>query len=152
MSRFLLINGPNLNFLGRRDPALYGATTLAEIEKEVAGRAASLGHEMVCFQSNSEGAIVDFIQENWQRNRRHNHQSRCTDSLRLFPPRCVGRCRRAGYRGACEQHPCPRRLPQPLGGRSHCPRPDCRVGLARIFVGRRPSVCHRSRGVAHNPP
>lgn len=69
MSRFLLINGPNLNFLGRRDPALYGATTLAEIEKEVAGRAASLGHEMVCFQSNSEGAIVDFIQKNWQRNR-----------------------------------------------------------------------------------
>ena len=68
MSRFLLINGPNLNFLGRRDPSFYGSMTLAEIEKQVTERASSLGHEVGCFQSNTEGAIVDFIQQNWQLN------------------------------------------------------------------------------------
>ncbi len=69
MSRFLLINGPNLNFLGRRDPNLYGALTLDDIEQRLTQLATSLGHEIVCFQSNSEGAIIDFVQENWQRNR-----------------------------------------------------------------------------------
>lgn len=68
MSRFLLINGPNLNFLGRRDPAFYGSTTLQDIEKHLSEKASGMGHEIACFQSNSEGAIVDFIQENWQRN------------------------------------------------------------------------------------
>ena len=69
MSRFLLINGPNLNFLGRRDPDLYGTTTLPDIEQRLTEKAASLGHDIASFQSNSEGAIVDFIQQNWQRNR-----------------------------------------------------------------------------------
>ena len=68
MSRFLLINGPNLNFLGRRDPTFYGSTTLQDIEHRMTDKASGMGHELACFQSNSEGAIVDFIQENWQRN------------------------------------------------------------------------------------
>ena len=69
MSRFLLINGPNLNFLGRRDPDFYGAMTLTDIEQRMSEQATSLGHELECFQSNSEGAIIDFVQQNWQRNR-----------------------------------------------------------------------------------
>lgn len=68
MSRFLLINGPNLNFLGRRDPAFYGSMTLPDIEERMTQKASNMGHEIACFQSNSEGLIVDFIQENWQRN------------------------------------------------------------------------------------
>lgn len=68
MSRFLLINGPNLNFLGRRDPGFYGATTLQDIEQRLTERATSLGHDLGCFQSNSEGAIIDFIQDNWERS------------------------------------------------------------------------------------
>lgn len=59
----LVINGPNLNRLGRRDPALYGSTTLADIEKALTRRAGELGAGVVFFQSNHEGAIVDFIQE-----------------------------------------------------------------------------------------
>jgi 3-dehydroquinate dehydratase-2 len=60
--RILLINGPNLNRLGRRDPNLYGHETLADIEKMVASRAAELGADIVTFQSNGEGDLIDFIQ------------------------------------------------------------------------------------------
>ncbi len=58
----LIINGPNLNNLGRRDAAHYGTVTLAEIESRVRDRAAELGASATFFQSNHEGAIVDFIQ------------------------------------------------------------------------------------------
>jgi 3-dehydroquinate dehydratase-2 len=61
---FLVINGPNLNRLGRRDPKLYGSTTLADIEKALHRRAGELGAAVTFFQSNHEGAIVDFVQEN----------------------------------------------------------------------------------------
>lgn len=58
----LVINGPNLNNLGKRDAAHYGTITLAEIESRVRERAAALGASATFFQSNHEGAIVDFIQ------------------------------------------------------------------------------------------
>ena len=61
--KILIMNGPNLNNLGKRDPALYGAGTLADIEKRVAVLAEELGVEVAFFQSNPAGSIVDFIQE-----------------------------------------------------------------------------------------
>ena len=59
--RVLLLNGPNLNLLGLREPGLYGASTLAAIEQELRGQASTLGVELDCFQSNHEGALVDRI-------------------------------------------------------------------------------------------
>lgn len=58
----LLVNGPNLNLLGTREPEKYGSTTLGEIEERMSALSGQLGFEFKCFQSNSEGAIVDFIQ------------------------------------------------------------------------------------------
>ena len=60
--RFLLINGPNLNTLGKRQPDIYGTLTLKEIEARVAQRAAERGVDLRSFQSNHEGALIDFIQ------------------------------------------------------------------------------------------
>ena len=60
--QILVINGPNLNNLGRRDARHYGTVTLATIEEALESRAAELGVDLSMFQSNHEGAIVDFIQ------------------------------------------------------------------------------------------
>ena len=61
MARLLLLNGPNLNLLGEREPGHYGATTLAEIEARCAEIAKAAAHTLDCFQSNSEGALIDRI-------------------------------------------------------------------------------------------
>jgi 3-dehydroquinate dehydratase-2 len=58
----LVLNGPNLNLLGSREPSVYGATTLAEIERDLSAIAASRQAKLSVFQSNHEGALVDRIQ------------------------------------------------------------------------------------------
>ena len=60
--RILVVHGPNLNMLGVRDPKLYGKKTLSEIDALLQKRAKELGVEVSCFQSNSEGALADFVQ------------------------------------------------------------------------------------------
>jgi 3-dehydroquinate dehydratase-2 len=57
----LLLNGPNLNLLGSREPEVYGAQTLADLEQRLALEAAALGLGLSCFQSNHEGALIDRI-------------------------------------------------------------------------------------------
>ncbi len=59
--RFLLLNGPNMDMLGKRDPAIYGTGTLAELEAFVKAYAEARGHFVAAFQSNHEGVLIDVI-------------------------------------------------------------------------------------------
>ncbi|MDQ8155781.1 MAG: type II 3-dehydroquinate dehydratase [Gemmatimonadota bacterium] len=60
--KILILNGPNLNLLGTREPEIYGTTTLAEIEQDLAAVGAELRVTVECRQTNHEGALVDLIQ------------------------------------------------------------------------------------------
>ena len=61
--RILVINGPNLNMLGRRDAGIYGTITLEEINQNIRTEALAIDVEVEFFQSNHEGSIIDFLQE-----------------------------------------------------------------------------------------
>jgi 3-dehydroquinate dehydratase-2 len=61
MSNILLINGPNLNLLGSREPEIYGSKNLDDIQRELAIIADEMGHKLLPFQSNSESEIVEWI-------------------------------------------------------------------------------------------
>ncbi len=63
MAKLLILNGPNLNLLGAREPGVYGSVTLDEIRLRCETLAQSLGHELLFFQSNAEHALVERIQE-----------------------------------------------------------------------------------------
>lgn len=60
--RILVVHGPNLNTLGMREPEVYGTTTLAEINAQLEARATEQGFALATFQSNHEGALIDFVQ------------------------------------------------------------------------------------------
>ncbi len=63
MKKILIMNGPNLNLLGTREPEKYGTTTLAELEKQCKDLGERLGFEIETYQSNHEGALIDKIHE-----------------------------------------------------------------------------------------
>lgn len=73
--RFLLLNGPNLNLLGTREPDVYGTTTLAEIEESLGALAQTFGDELTAYQANGEGQLVD-----------HLHQAASWASGAIFNP------------------------------------------------------------------
>jgi 3-dehydroquinate dehydratase-2 len=65
--KILVIHGPNLNMLGKRDPVKYGHLTMADINQQLQTLAADAGCELTFFQSNHEGAIIDFLQQDSSR-------------------------------------------------------------------------------------
>ena len=62
MAKLLLLHGPNLNLLGTREPAVYGRTTLADINADLTARAQAAGHTLEALQSNAEHVLVDRVQ------------------------------------------------------------------------------------------
>ena len=66
--KIMLLNGPNLNMTGTREPNIYGRTGYEEMMRQVQRAAQSRGHEVTCFQSNHEGARIDEIQRAWREN------------------------------------------------------------------------------------
>jgi 3-dehydroquinate dehydratase-2 len=63
MAKILVLNGPNLNLLGTREPEVYGLATLADVEASLARLGRELGHSIACFQTNGEHAMVDRVQQ-----------------------------------------------------------------------------------------
>jgi len=63
MAKILVLNGPNLSLLGQRNPQMYGATTLSDIESALSKQLAEQGYEAVCIQSNAEHILIDALQE-----------------------------------------------------------------------------------------
>ena len=63
MAKILVLNGPNLNLLGSREPEVYGSATLADVDAMLARLAGELGHSIACFQTNAEHAMVDLVQQ-----------------------------------------------------------------------------------------
>ncbi|XOV87200.1 MAG: type II 3-dehydroquinate dehydratase [Pseudomonadota bacterium] len=63
MAKILVLNGPNLNLLGTREPEIYGSETLPEIESRLMAEAKAVGHELTCFQSNAEHELVGRVQQ-----------------------------------------------------------------------------------------
>ena len=66
MARILLLNGPNLNLLGTREPSIYGSATLTDIETRLKASALRAGHELVAMQSNAEHELIEKIQTSKQ--------------------------------------------------------------------------------------
>ena len=66
--KIYVINGPNLNMLGIREPDIYGSTTLTEVERSIREHCKNIGVLVECFQSNHEGALVDIIQDAFHKN------------------------------------------------------------------------------------
>jgi 3-dehydroquinate dehydratase-2 len=63
MKRIVVVNGPNLNLLGKREPKIYGTRTHADLVKTIRAKARKLGVEATVFQSNHEGQLIDFLQK-----------------------------------------------------------------------------------------
>ena len=61
MAKILVLNGPNLNLLGKREPEVYGKTSLDEINQALIAEAKALDHDLVCYQSNAEHELIDLI-------------------------------------------------------------------------------------------
>ena len=122
--RVLVLNGPNLNMLGIREPKTYGSQTLADIEAMCKAEGKKLGLTVECRQTNREGEICEWIQEAYGKK-----DGIVINPARLFAhlgrhPRRHQRRRRADHRSAPQQYPRPRGIPPSFlcfcgGGRGH---------------------------------
>ena len=134
MKRLMILNGPNLNLLGVREPHIYGTTTLAQIRENCERHAAQLGLELAFHQSNHEGELVDWIQSARQ----------SADAIIINPAGysftsvAILDALKAFEGPILEVHisnPCPRRAPPPFKTVACRHRRDLRPRAARLYRG-----------------
>ena len=135
MARFLILNGPNINMLGRRDPTIYGSKTLEEVNREISRVAGGLGVEVEFFQSNVEGLLVDCIQENWDKvqgivinpGALTHYGLTLKDALIDFKRPFIESTPRKSLRQGA--------LAQALRALRRRPRPNCGVRMEKLYCG-----------------
>lgn len=106
MRKILVVNGPNLNLLGEREPDVYGNQTLEELNSRLDELAKDLDLQLVFFQSNSEGDLIDFIQSQGRDALGMIFESRRVHALQPGPEGCYQRGKRRDRRSPLVQHLC----------------------------------------------
>jgi hypothetical protein len=145
-NEILVIHGPNLNMLGKREPEVYGKATLDDINTALKETGRRLGVRVEAFQSNHEGAIVDKIQESM-----NSHQGLIINpgaSTHTSVPRRPAASELSGGRGASFQHLQTGALPPPLDDCGRCYRADFRPGQRWLYTGAG-IPCQTFSGMSH---
>ena len=118
LMKIVVLNGPNLNLLGQREPEIYGSTSLLDIENNLQEIVADSAVELDFFQSNKEYELVEKIQALMQQE--NHHQSCCFYAHIGCYPRCFTSHTNTFCRGAFVQYLCPRRFSQEELFFGHC--------------------------------
>ena len=132
MPAIYILNGPNLNLLGVRDPSVYGHDTLADIEERCLARAAALDLQIEFRQTNHEGQLVDWIQEARESADGIILNAGALTHTSVAVLDALSRRRTAGHRGASVEHFPPRELSPPFLCQPGGNRSDLRVGGAGL--------------------
>ena len=130
----LVMNGPNLNLLGMREPGVYGDESYDAICARVEEQARALGLQADFFQSNSEGALIDRLHAAMG-VRRHRAERRRLHPLQLCHPGCHRGHSAAGGGGASVQYPRPGGVPAYIGHCAGLPGADRGLRAGKLYAG-----------------
>ena len=144
----LVINGPNLNLLGLREPHIYGAETLADVENKLGKLAGELGLSVQMFSAQPRRRDCGQNPRITRQSRLDYHQRRRVHAYQRGNPRCIGRCRYSVCRSAYFQCSCARSVPSSFLFVGQGNRRDC--GLGNIWLRSGIAICRTQEKIAVN--